>query len=255
MKLDQFVQLQPGLEHPDGDQESSLTELFGRSALYESRQAVVGLAQTFGLESYVGELAQPKEAGDSVGQHAQMLGRAAGGLLPTLAIAVGSRYVFGRVLAHDAATAEHALLKRTTFGLSIAESGATGFLSGSLLTPTEGAAKDDAGSFVYDRLRSGASSALSFAIMSASSSGLSKMASSELGVKLGAEKVMRIGAVNGFVSGLAGGVANVEADSLVRQGRFDYDQQHLGKSMYEMALFGGGIRAWLRGAVKSSHRP
>ena len=40
MKLDQFDQLQPGLEHPDGNQESSLTELFGRSALYESHQAV-----------------------------------------------------------------------------------------------------------------------------------------------------------------------------------------------------------------------
>ena len=115
----------------------------------------------------VSEQAEPQQATDFLGQNAQMLGRAAGGLLPMLGIAVGTRYGFGKVLAHEAQAVEHALLKRTTVGLSAAESGATGFLYGSLLTPTEGAAKDDLGSFAFERARSGASSGLAFALMSA----------------------------------------------------------------------------------------
>ena len=65
---------------------------------------------------------------------------------------------------------------------------------------------------------------------------------------------MRIGAVNGIVSGIPGGIANVEADSLVRTGKLDFDKEHLGRSMYEMALFGGtfGLGAGMLARVRTA---
>ena len=89
--------------------------------------------------------------------------------------------------------------------------------------------------------------------MSAGSLGLTRLASTKAGVAIGAERLMSIGAVNGMVSGIAGGVANVEADSLVRTGKLDFDREHLGKSMYEMSLFGGvfGFGAGMVGRVSS----
>lgn len=218
--------------------EAGPVPLFSESLSYELNRSLRGAAQLIGAEGKITEQIEPQEAADFLGQNAQMLGRAAGGLLPVLTIAAGTRYGFGKILASDAQAVEHALLKRTAVGLSAAESGATGLLYGSLLAPTEGAAKDDFGSFAFDRAKSGASSGLAFALMSVGSIGLSKLASTKMGVAIGAERLMSIGAVNGIVSGIPGGFANVEADSLVRGGTLDFDREHLGRAMYEMSLFG-----------------
>ena len=218
--------------------EDSALSLFSESVSHEWQRSLRGLAQLADREGTSAPEPEPQAASDLLGQHAQMFGKAVGGLLPTLVIAAGSRYAFGRILAHDALSAENALLKRTPIGLSAAEAGMTGFLSGSLLSPTEGAAKEDPGQLLYDRLQSGVRSGAEFALMSAGSIGLGKLASTQQGVALGAERLMRIGAVNGLVSGAVGGFANVEVDSLARNGRLNFDQRELGKSIYEMSLFG-----------------
>ena len=74
---------------------------------------------------------------------------------------------------------------------------------------------------------------------------------------IGAERLMRIGAVNGIVSGVPGGFFNVEADSFVRTGKFDFDRERLGRSMYELSLFGGvlGLGSGLlaRGNLNGQH--
>ena len=135
--------------------ESAPTSLFTESLTYELNRSLRGAAQLVGAEGRVALQAEPQEAPDFLGQNLQMLGRAVGGLLPMVSIAVGTRYGFGRLLAHEAQAAEHALLKRTSLGLSAVESGSTGFVYGSLLTPTDNASKDDFGSFAFDRAKSG----------------------------------------------------------------------------------------------------
>ena len=210
-----------------GSPESGLASLFTESLSYELNRSLRGAAQLVGLEGRVAEEMEPQPAADFLAQNAQMLGRAVGGLLPVLTIAAGTRFGFGKALAGEAQAAEHALLKRTAIGLSAMESGTTGLLYGSLFTPTVGPARDDFGSFAFDRVQSGASSGLAFALMSASSIGLSRLASTKAGAAIGAEKLMSISAVNGIVSGIPGGLANVEADSLVRGGKLDFDSEHL----------------------------
>ena len=222
-----------------GEPEAGALSLFSQSVSYEWQRSLRGLAQLAGVEGRSAQERPPQEASDLPGQHAQMFGKAVGGLLPTLVIAAGTRYAFGRILAHDVVSVENALLKRTPIGLSAAEAGATGFLSGSLLNPTQGAAKDDAGQLLFDRLQSGVRSGAEFALMSAGSIGLGKLASTERGVALGADRLMKIAAVNGLVSGAVGGFANVEVESLAQSGRLNFDQRELGKSIYEMSLFGG----------------
>ena len=207
--------------------ESAPTSLFAESLAYELNRSLRGAAQLIGAEGRIAEQTEPQQASDFLGENAQMLGRAVGGLLPMVSIALGTRYGFGKILAGDALSAENALLKRTSMGLSAAESGTTGFFYGALLTPTDAADKDDFGSFALDRAKSGTSSALAFSLMSASSIGLSRLASTKVGAAIGAEKLMSIGAVNGIVSGIPGGLANVEADSLVRSGKFDFDRERL----------------------------
>ena len=113
--------------------------LFADSLSYELKRSLRAAQQIIGAEAGAGEQLEPQPAPDSLGQHAQMLGRAVGGLLPTLAIAAGTRYGFGKILAHEGQVAEQLLLKRTTVGLSLAESATTGFVSGAVFTPTDGA--------------------------------------------------------------------------------------------------------------------
>ena len=116
-------------------QEPTLIELFADSALYELHQSVYGLAQAAGLESHIGQREEPVEQSGRIDRLAQILGRGVGSFLPTAAVAVGTRFGLGRVLEH-AGSAESLLLKRSVIGLSIAESAATGAITGSLLKPS-----------------------------------------------------------------------------------------------------------------------
>ena len=246
-----YLSVEPAMNVRDEPQASPIS-LFAESASYEWQRSLRGLAQLVGAEGKIAQESEPGEAADLLGQHAQMFGKAVGGLLPTLVIAAGTRYAFGRILAHDVASVENALLKRTPIGLSAAEAGATGFLSGSLLNATQGAAKDDVGQLLFDRLQSGVRSGAEFALMSAGSIGLGKLASTERGAALGADRLMKIAAVNGLVSGAVGGFANVEVDSLARNGRLNFDQRELGKSIYEMSLF-GAVFGFGAGMLGRSH--
>ena len=150
MRLDQFV---PPVsdESEKSDNQSGLGELFGRSALYELHQAAFGLAQSFGLQDRIGDMAQPAEAESWWGQQAQIIGRGFGSFLPTMAVAVATRHGLGSRLERSGIAAENLLVKRSALGLSLGESAVTGLVSGSLLKPSDDSAAHDWGSFVADR--------------------------------------------------------------------------------------------------------
>ena len=237
MHLDNFAEILPEKSEKS---DSSPLALFGKSAWYELHQSAFGLAQTVGLESHLGAVPEPEAADSAVGRNLQMIGRGAGSFLPTIAVAVATKFALGRILhAPSAEAAESLLLKRSVIGLNMAESAVTGVVTGSLLKPTdEGSAKNWA-SFVADRAAGGLTNGLSFAGLTLTTFAINRLASTELFSSIGAEGLLKSAPVSGFVSGAAGGVIIVELNSLVNDKKFTTDGGKIYNSVYESAVVGG----------------
>ena len=234
--LDQYSE-PPRAESREFEQ-PGLTELFAKSASYELHQSVYGLAQTVALEGLVGKMEPPQQADGAVEKLAQMLGRGVGDFLPTLAVAAGVRFGFGRVLPL-AAGAESLILKRSAIGLSVAESATTGTITGALFKPSDQATASDWRSFAADRALGGGAGAVSFAALTLGTLGWSRLAGHSWVERLGADRVLKSSFVSGLASGVAGGLANVEINSLLSDGKVTIDGATIGKAMGEMAIMGG----------------
>ncbi len=231
--------------------ESNALELFKDSALFELHQSAFGLAQTVGLENHLAKMDEPAAADSALGRNVQMIGRGVGSFLPTIAVAAASKFALGRVLEAPAAgAAEKFYLKQSAIGLNLAEAGVTGAATGSLLKPTDEAAAKDWGSFLKDRAVSGFSSALSFEALTLTTFGINRVAGSQIFKSQGAENVIKFAPVNGFVSGAAGGVINVELNSLVNDRRLTFDGDKIYNSAYESAVVGGLFGATTLGLSK-----
>lgn len=169
----QGVELDKSIHH-------NVAEMFAYSALYELHRSAFGLAQTVGLQDHVGTMEQPAEADSGVGRFFQVIGRGTGSFLPTLAVAMTTRYGFGKVLDRIGADTENLALKRSALGLSTAESATTGFISGSLFKSTDDTAAQSWSTFAADRFMGGSSGALSFTALNLATMGWSRLAKAVL---------------------------------------------------------------------------
>ncbi len=238
MTLDQFA-IEANSDDARPDPKRSVGELFSSSAYYELHQAAYGLAQTVDLQQHLDRISEPEAADTFIGRQAQLVGRGIGSFLPVIAIAAGAKFALGRALSHTEVAAENLLLKKSAIGLSIGESALTGAVSGSLLKPTDDATAKNGLSFLADRVQGGVSNALAFSAMSLSTHGLDMMANSHFAASLRVDGLLKNSLISGVVSGALGGVANVEADSLVSTGRFSADGDKLLQSASDMAVMGG----------------
>lgn len=135
------------------------------------------------------------------------------------------------MLANQAGVA--ALTEQTTLGLSVRESVATGFLQGSLLTPTESSK-----GFLPSRIESGFSSAVQFAGMTAFNYKLNKFAETGTAFKYGLNRMLTNPLATGVVSGVPGGFMGAEVEA-IRQGNLLPTGAQLGESILSQSIVGG----------------
>ena len=167
-----------------------------------------------------------------------MLGRGVGDFIPTVAVAAAARFGFSRLLP-EAAAAENLMLKRSAIGLSVAESATTGAIGGAVFKPSDQATASDWRSLAIDRAQAGAAGALSFGALTLGTLGWNRIAGQAWVERLGADKVLKSSIVSGLASGVPGGLANAEINSLLSDGKFTTDGATIGKAMGEMAIMGG----------------
>ena len=232
--------------------EQGLGDLFAQSALYELHQSAFGLAQTVGLQDHVPTMEQLKAADSWIGQHAQIVGRGVGNFLPTVAVALTTRFAAGRAMEHFGIGSENLVLKRSAIGFSTAESAATGLVTGALLKPTDDTVAHDWGSFVLDRAKGGASGALTYGALNLTALGWKSIAESKFAANLGADTVLKNSFVTGAISGLPGGFVSIQADSLMNEGRLSTDMNKIGQSAYEMGVVGALLGATTSGLSRLS---
>ncbi len=232
------------LEAKADDQRSVWQELSG-SFLNETKVQLKGLAQTVGAGDLVNIEAEAHQADGVVAQHAQMFGRAAADAIPIIIAGAAIRAGFGRMIASSSEPG--LLLQRSALGLSAAETATTGFITGSLLHPSDSQHSDTVKDLLVDRVESGVSGALSFVAINAASQGISSIAARS---ESSLASILKNPAAVGFVSGIPAGLVNPQIDSLVHRGKFNSDFSQTGSSMYESALVGtvfGGL-SLLRGS-------
>ncbi|MBI2809682.1 MAG: hypothetical protein HYX67_02465 [Candidatus Melainabacteria bacterium] len=198
-----------------------ISQFFGTDA----SKKVTGIFSSFGIEA-------PKADSSISGWTANTLGGAVGMLLP-FALTKGGLSkagVFGEA-------AESGLLsQRSTLGLTLKESAYTGFVYGSVLTPSK--ETDSAGTLLKDRLLGGVGSAATFTTLTAGSFGLGRLAETNIAGRLGVDVALRNPILAGSLSGLPAGIVSSEYDSLTKNGTFA-SASELGQSMAGMALVGG----------------
>ena len=222
------------------DSDGALTQL-RQAFLFETQQQLTGLAQLTNRDAHLDFFQRPAESESSLGTDAQMFGRAAADAIPVIVTGLAMRAGFGKLLPKGVETANSILLRRTPIGLSSAESAATGFVTGSLLKPSDEDARQSLTSLVGDRFKSGTVSALSFGILSGVNSEaalLSERFGSPLVKAAFANPVSA-----GILSGIPGGIFNAELDSVANKGNLTLDPTKIGQSIYEMSIVGGAFGA------------
>ena len=240
MSLDNFSKAGSTEAIPSAsNEEKSAIKLFGDSALYELNQSAFGLAQSVGLEGHLPIMAVPEESESAVGRNLQMLGRGVGSFLPTLGVALSTKFAFGKLVSPRFVGSENLLLQKSAIGLNVAESGIAGAVTGALLKPTDKTSAETWSGFVTDRAVSGLTNGLSFSVLTSMTFGLNKFAGTKLSQALGAEAFLKSAPINGLISGAAGGLLNVETSTFVSQGKLTTDRNKIYSSVYEAGVMGG----------------
>lgn len=124
------------------------------------------------------------------------------------------------------------LSERTTLGFTLKESALTGFLQGSVLTPTQ----DE--HFLKGRFKSGLGSSVQFVGMTAASYQINRFAENPYAVKHGFNAALTNPVITGVLSGIPGGALGAEIEA-VKQGRALPTASELGESVLGMTLTGG----------------
>ena len=153
-----------------------------------------------------------------------MFGRAAADAIPIIVTGLAMRAGFGKLLPKGVETAESLVLRRAPIGLSAAESAATGFVTGSLLRPSDEDARQNFETLLGDRFRSGAVSALSFGVLSGVNS-----ATVALGERFGSPLIKAALAnplSGGVIAGLPSGIFNAELDSISNKGQLTFESDN-----------------------------
>ncbi len=172
--------------------------------------------------------------------------------MPTVAVALTTRFAAGRAMEHFGIGSENLVLKRSAIGFSTAESAATGLVTGALLKPTDDTVANDWGSFVLDRAKGGASGALTYGALNLTALGWKSVAESKFAANLGADTVLKSSFVTGAISGLPGGFVSIQADSLMNDGKLSTDMKKIGQSAYEMGVVGALLGATTNGLSRLS---
>ena len=123
--------------------------------LFETQQQLTGLAQWTNQDAHLDFFQRPAESESLIGSNAQMFGRAAADAIPIIVTGLAMRAGFGKLMPKGVETAESLVLRRAPIGLSAAESAATGFVTGSLLKPSDEDARQTTGTFIADRFKGG----------------------------------------------------------------------------------------------------
>ena len=207
---------------------------FGQSLAYEAHREWAAIGQLVGADVQLPDA--PLVAESALGRHAQMFGAATADMLPTLGLALLSRYALGRHLSSDFDSG--ALEIRSKIGLNAIHPAGIGFITGFLLQPSEGGNADSTSQMLIDRTRRGVTTAATYSLMSGLSVGAELWRENPLGTFA---KYCHAPNCYGIVSGGPSGVASAELDSLATTFSFTTDLHKIEQSAYQMALFGGAF--------------
>jgi hypothetical protein len=166
--------------------------------------------------------------------HVEQLAAAAGQMLPYLA----ARYMVKPLFAERALLAKSGFFsKASPLGFSVAEAGATGFVSQTLFHPVEN--KDN---FWSEKIIDGGKGALTMGTLTATTHGLSFLAQKELASTLKVSGVLKNSIASGVISGAPAGFLGAEMDSIQKQGQLA-SLSDITKSIYGMSMVGGTFGA------------
>ncbi len=124
------------------------------------------------------------------------------------------------------------LSERTTLGFTIKESALTGFLQGSVLTPSADQ------HFFSERIKGGIGSSVVFAGMTATSYKINRFAEGGYAVKHGFNSILSNPIVTGVISGVPGGALSAQVEA-IKQGRALPTSAELRESILGESLVGG----------------
>jgi len=179
----------------------------------------------------------------SANWYAQSFGGAAGKLVPFLAALAVTKKGFGAAGAH--AGAEIAEQKAVSLfsrkgALAIGETGAAGFLTESVLTPTERNQHNQDSSLLSERVKQGAVGAITFSTLTASSLGIKELGRVGITQSAMVNRFLTTEAGSMAMAGLPTGVIAAETHARIMEGRASTGQEKF-ESAYSMFVIGGGL--------------
>lgn len=217
----------------------SLAKEAGYSAVYTGVQSpAIGLSQLVSkdLAKSVEVIPPPTPADFGTAKwHAQVVGDAAGMLLPFLATRGAMKQAGMSLVAKEEAMVAAGRLARVSNSAVIADSALTGFVYDFTTRPVN-MEKDN---FWTDRAKNGLSGAMTFGVMGATSTGL-RSSSREMVKNLSTAQKAVYNASIGAVSGVPAGLVSAESTAMLNEGRFATNKE-LVEGAYGMSVAGGSL--------------